>query len=767
MGVVFPINTHGVPFKKASVSASTKIAATRATPFDNVWPVILLTPAERGDIGFRKDDEGSPIPFTSAKEAREYFGDDGDAADLARFIFNPSTRGNLEIRGPNEVFPMRVGIPTQASLNLDNLSAASALLLTSRDYGTKVNDIEVKVANVAVAQKISFTIAGTILIGEKFTIVVNGTAHEVTGSVTPTEVVVALVAAILAGAETTKVTATNADPIVEVESDVAGQPFSFSSSTDSALGTITSAITTRNVYPNHVIDFRKGIITFATPSIGSQFELVYSGTGAKPTVTITRASGVTTALAATTGVGADDISITDIATYPTISELVAYLNSLANWSCILLTTGSGSLASSTIDARAAIGILSYGLDEVPDEVEADGVKFTTNIEDLNLFRVGHYVRENPSATWKQITRISGVKAFVAEALTPDAAPTLRATINIGIQGTAILPALEDQIDRENELVTAAVVEAGNDGAGLIDLVFTLLSSGTTGTNPAVTNQDWIDARTEIEQKFKRSAILVINSTLLTIQGDFASFAVDSFNNDRGLFPFYSGVPRGETKSQVLNRPVFIDGRFGKIFGHGVSVLDVNGKTKEVDGVYVAAMMAGQVSGTGLEVPLTLNPIPIVAIEGDRTDDDIRDYLAAGVNIAEDDPDVGFALQIGVTTSQRTDEPFENFIFLDHQRNTLERAMKQRLKRRFLGKAATQVVIGGMRDTVIQLLQDNIDHGEGTGFLRGYGSVIIESMPTGLVKVTYEAEHISEIAFMNITGYARLSTFVDITKQRAA
>lgn len=767
MGLVFPINTHGVPFKKASVSATTKIAATRATPFDNVWPVILLTPAERGDIGFRKDDEGNIVPFTSAKEAREYFGDDGDAADLARFIFNPSTRGNVEIRGPNEVYPLRVGSPTAASLNLKNGSAANALLLTSRDLGTKVNDIEVKVANAAVAQKISFTIAGVVLVGETFTITINGTDHAVTGNVSPTEVVADLVSAITAGAETAKVTATDADPVVEVESDVVGQPFSFKSSTDSAAGTITSAITTRNVYPNHVLEFRKGTTKFATPSIGSQFELIYSGTGAKPTVTITRASGVTTALAATTGVPADDISITDLSIYPTVSALVAYLNSLSNWSCILLTTGSGSLASSTIDAKVAIGVLNYGLDEIPDEVEADGVKFTTNVENLGIVRVGHYVREDPSATWKQITRISGVKAFVAEALTPDAAPTLRATISIGIEGTAILPALEDQIDRENELVTAAVVEAGNDGAGLADLVYTLLSSETAGTNPAVTNQNWIDARTEIEQKFKKSAILVINSTLLTIQGDFATFAADSFNNDRGLFPFYSGVPRGETKSQVLNRPVYVDTRFGKIFGHGVSVLDVDGKTKDVNGVYVAAMMAGQVSGTGLEVPLTLNPIPIVAIEGDRTDDDIRDYLAAGVNIAEDDPDVGFALQIGVTTSQKTDEPFENFIFLDHQRNTLERAMKQRLKRRFLGKAATQIVIGGMRDTVIQLLQDNIDHGEGTGFLRGYGSVIIEATPTGLVKVTYEAEHISEIAFMNITGYARLSTFVDIAKQRAA
>jgi hypothetical protein len=767
MGLAFPINTHGVPFKKASVSATTKVAATRATPFDNVWPVILLTPAERGDIGFQKDEEGNPVSLKSAREAREYFGDDGDAADLARYIFNPSTRGNAEIRGPNEVYPLRVGSPTQASLNLDNTAAADALLLTSRNYGTKVNDIEVKVANAAVKQKITFTIAGTVLVGETFTVTINGTTHPVTGNISPTEVVAALVAAIDGGAEAAKVDATDADPIVEVESLVAGQPFSFSSSTDSAAGTITSAIATRNVYPNHVLDFRKGTTNFSTPSIGSQFELVYSGTGAKPTITITRSGGIATALSATTGVSADDISITDLSTYTTIGDLVAYLNSLANWSCVLLTTGSGSLASSALDAKAAIGVLDIGLDEVPDEIEADGVKFTTNVENLGIIRVGHYVREDTTATWKQITKIEGVKAFVAEALTPDATPTLRASINIGIEGTAILPALEDQIDRENELVTAGVVEAGNDGAGLIDLAFTLLSSETAGTNPAVTNQDWINARTEIEQKFKRSAILVVNSTLLTIQGDFSAFAVDSFNNDRGLFPFYTGVPRGESKAQVLNRPVYVDSRFGKIFGHGVSILDVNGKTKEVDGVYGAAMMAGQVAGSGLEVPLTLNPVPIVAIEGDRTDDDIKDYLTAGVNIAEDDPDVGFALQIGVTTSQKTDEPFENYIFLDHQRNSLERAMKQRLKRRFLGKAATQVVIGGMRDTVIQLLQDNIDRGEGTGFLRGYGSVIIEALPTGLVKVTYEAEHISEIAFMNITGYARLSTFVDITKQRAA
>ena len=663
MGLQLPLNAHGRRFKKADVSATTDISSGRKTPSLSQWPVVMLTPAESGVPGLRLDSNGKPIPFNNFPQAKDYFVT-GDAVELARFLFNPAPLGNPDIRGPEEVYPLRVGSPTQAELTLKNEGGADdALTLTSRDYGTLVNDVEVKV--------------------------------EKTGD-------------------------------------------------------------------RHVLTFRYGKTVVATPSLGPQFQIIYHGAGTAATLTVTRTAGVATGLTTSiTGAATDNLDIT-LSTFKTMEALVSYINSLDNYACVMDVDGLGGLSPSKLDAETAISLYTFSLSETPTEIFADRIEFVTDVEAGNLAKIGDYVRETPTETWKQIVNISGKFVYVNEALTPDASPAVAAAINVGVTTTAILAAIASHLNAENPYVTAVVETAGDDGTGLDEIVYTKLGTGTAGTNPAVVLQDWLDAQTVLEQKFRgRGMILFLNTSDRTIHASFAGFAQEMHDADKGIFPFFSGSARGETKTSILARGPYVNSRFAKVVGRGATIIDSFGEAQEVGAVYVAAMACGQVAGSGLSIPLTFNPIPAIALEGDYDDDDISDFIKAGIIITEEDPDKGFVFQIGVTTAQE-DNRFANVIFLDHQRNTTERALRANVKKLYLGKALVKTVQGDIRTTAKQTLDGFLDTGGAQdGFLQSIGAITVEGNANGLVTITHEEEYTDEFDNGIIKGFARIATFVDI------
>lgn len=675
-GIQFPLNTHGLRHKKAGVSANTDISAARATPSALDWPVIFLTPSEQGQKGLQLDANGSPVPFNNESEARAYFGP-GDPSELSRFLFNPVPRGEPDVLGPGEVFPLRVGSPTQAVLPLENPGATDALQLTSRDYGTKVNAIEVKVEKTA---------------------------------------------------------------------------------------------------DRHTLTFRNGTLVFSTPVLGPQFVLLYSGAGTAATLTITRTGGVATTLATTiTGAASDNLSVDLQNDVQDINGLVALLNSKDNYTCRILVEGIGDLPSTDLDAEAAVNLITATLNEQATAVAVDHIEFATDVEALGTVEIGDLVEDvefNGGLGKLQITNIVAEKVFVGVTLTPGAPAASSQSIYTGVETTAILPAIAKEINDNNTLVTAVVLEPGNDGTGLDVIPFTRLDDsalgGTAGTNPTVVLQDWLDAQDQIETKFKgKSALLLLNTTDRTIHASFTDFAIDRNNRDAGQFPLYSGAARGEAKATALARGPFLNHRMAKVVGIGGDVLDAAGAAQQVDGVFGAAMVCGQVSGSGLTQPVTFNRTRFIGLDRDLTDDDIQDYIKAGLIVPEEDPDKGFVWQIAVTTAQSGNR-LESIVFLDHQRNTLERAVRSAVKTGYLGKALTRFTQGGIRDTVRRTLNTFLDTGDGqTGFLASIGSITVEGTPTGLVKITFEVEHIDEIDFVNITGFSRIATFVDISLAQAA
>ena len=168
--------------------------------------------------------------------------------------------------------------PSDASGDTDLSASARAALAAAFGQSPRVGSIIVGRMDAGTAQISDITIAGTVLTGEIFTVVVNGTSivHTAGGTPTPTTVAAALV--VLADAAFPAEFSNGATVgVMDVEHATGSVPFTVEVSTDSAGGTIVASINTAASDPSDEMDLiladNGTWYTLHTEEIGAGFVL--------------------------------------------------------------------------------------------------------------------------------------------------------------------------------------------------------------------------------------------------------------------------------------------------------------------------------------------------------------------------------------------------------------------------------------------------------------------------------------------------------------
>jgi hypothetical protein len=354
------LDALGQPRIEPSVSSIWEFDITSATRFVAQHDVILIGAFEGGTPNVM-------LPFLDLRSLQSTV--DPEAlhilgADLADYLKRPSFDDN--VRGAYRIYIMRIGHPTQATLTLQDAGAQGVLRLTSTDYGSYTNKLSVEVASGSVVGK-----RVTVRFRDEQTILDNlqNVLHlAYVGNATAATLTITRAGDRATRLQTTLTGAT--DGSINLDLDL----------TQDALATLQQLEPVLNGQNG----YRALLDHFGAPGLPTAELDAVAGTSIRTPVTMslhyvgtgTTATLTTTATTLTTTVGgtpadSQNIDLTAAGTN-TLGELVAYLDSLAAYTCALGPNADPEALTAGLFALVAgqdIRTVTYNLLPLPGKMD--------------------------------------------------------------------------------------------------------------------------------------------------------------------------------------------------------------------------------------------------------------------------------------------------------------------------------------------------------------------------------------------------------------
>lgn len=625
----------------------------------------------------------------------------GPIAKALELLANPSNDPRIP-NGASSIVVYKTNNSTQSTKSLNNnQSSPSAILnLTSENYGTDENNINILISAGDVEDSnasVQGTIAGSYTLAGADTLVINhgGTAYTFTstlgaGSFTAQQVAdemnvggnwapskpVTAEKVTVGSSDFVKVTLDDLSDAAKLEYGVMN--VDATSSLDTVLGMSNTAV--RGVKGDRVVTINKGETTDVSGSLGgiALLSVQYTGAGSAAVLDVQVVSGVKTlSTSVTGGPGGENLSI-DISEI-TLQELADQIN-------------ANSAYSASTSYFNAIG-----------EVAGDSLDFYNDID---------------------------IK-----------------TISASLYGTA--SAVNDHINDNSDLISSELVD---DIVGQVDILSSaeFFSGGTLGSSSNSNFQSGFDA-------FKS---LRINTVVPLISKDGISpstYTIDSVNAQADAHCAFMSSTLGKSerncyvskngdKDTVKSAARAINSRHTSLVSQQPTVLNENGDLEEMEEWAFACLCAGMQAGSEVGEPITYKVIRAFALDQDSSWDpriDFDEMIEAGVLFAEQTDAGTFRVVVGNTTYSQDSNLVFNRISINEAANYVAFELRTHLENLFTGtKARTgsaTAIKNAAADRLEQLRSEDIivDGNEDDGsVIPAYRDLQVEiSGVTASVKVT--------------------------------
>jgi hypothetical protein len=435
------------------------------------------------------------------------------------------------------------------------------------------------------------------------------------------------------------------------------------------------------------------------------------------TVTVNTATGVLTITS--DGVGGT-FNVT-LANYPTIQELVDYLDSQTFLEAGVLTSSPDADLSTELDELTATSLLTNATTtDAGYDPAIDGTVLPLTA--TTGFVVGGYLCIN-NDTNQETRRIVAVSAAVSVTMDAPLSTTYSSGAEVvpAVELQADLQALIDWVNGGNtEYVTAAFPSTGTIRTLPTDYPDTYLTGGGEGT----TAQSHWDAALDLLKTQDAHIITVVtpdasvHASLSThvsymsttgkkerigVVGGFDT--ADGYTNGLGSWTstalINSSIAQMKTYCANLNsdRMVYV--------GPGMIYYDENGDATTFPGHIAAAMAAGMKAGVDVAEPLTHKTFKAIGLEYNLRPAQIDDLLEAGCCVLEYAQGRGYRIAQSLTTWLK-DEKYNRVEWsVRATADYVARQVRERLENEFVGQKALHRVLISIKNAVDSVLRQMV------------------------------------------------------------
>lgn len=318
------VDLNGAGHIEPSISLRSTFDESTAKRFVATNDIVLISAFEGGAPGIL-------VPYINTQELRQIYDPENLSilgTDLTKYLDAPS--GDINVRGAYRIYALRLGTPTQGSLILQSSAPANVLTLTSKDYGLYVNKNSVEIATGTIAGKrVTLRFRQELLTLDNLQ---NQLHLAYTGNGSVATLTITRAADKATRLQTTLTGAT--DGSISLDLDLTQDAFA-------TLQQLVTYINGQNGYRCIMNRYGQALlasseldaVSAATIRTPTALAIHYVGAGSACTMTTTNAALNTTV---TGGPGGEALTI-DLTTAATdtLGELVAYIESLAAYTCTL------------------------------------------------------------------------------------------------------------------------------------------------------------------------------------------------------------------------------------------------------------------------------------------------------------------------------------------------------------------------------------------------------------------------------------------------
>jgi hypothetical protein len=402
--------------------------------------------------------------------------------------------------------------------------------------------------------------------------------------------------------------------------------------------------------------------------------------------------------------------------YPTIQELVDYIDAQLGYEAAILTSNPSGELSIELDDVSAGNLITGGATTLSSGYSSGRV---LSVNSITGFAIGDYIiisRLDGSA--EEMRRISAIGTLT---LTVDS--DLSTTYSTGdvVREAAVLnsdlQAVIDWINAGNtSYVEAEYHASATNRAALANIPDTYLSGGSEGT----TSQSHWDAALDLLKTEDTPLISCISydpavwaslsthcSYMSTVGkkerigfcGGFAT--ADGYTNGLGKWTSSSDI--GTSREQMLTYANDLNSDRMVYVGPGFKAYDENGLLTTFNGSISAALVAGMAAGVDVATALTHQYIKVLGLEHNFQWADLDRLLEYGVCPFEYDPGTGYRVCQSITSWLVNDKYNRRELSVRRTADFVARQVRDRLEQDFVGKKGTMTTLVSIKNATESVL----------------------------------------------------------------
>lgn len=310
-----------------------------------------------------------------------------------------------------------------------------------------------------------------------------------------------------------------------------------------------------------------------------------------------------------------------------------------------------------------------------DPVTGKDIKYVENtssaaptadtITDVGAFVAGALVGRwvNPNSTDGSTVRCR-VVSNTADTLTFDSACPDLTTITasgkkyelLGYSANAIQGSILWTINREESQKVILQKNSGAVGTHYdrpAEIPYTA-PNVSSGTYPAITANDWVDALEKVDKLWKKNGIIFPGTYSQSVHQLFVNYAKEKKEVNARDVRIFSGGDVGMTHADRKTASRNLNSTLSTYCVVGPKLWNESGEEESFPAMYFAAQCAGMHAANGIFDPITANTVNCIGVEERLNDREEKELIQSGatvLSVDEDDTDgsTGYIVLLGLTT----------------------------------------------------------------------------------------------------------------------
>lgn len=405
--------------------------------------------------------------------------------------------------------------------------------------------------------------------------------------------------------------------------------------------------------------------------------------------------------------------------YPTIQELIDYLDAQPHYEVGAVTTKPDSELSAELDDVSGDMITGMGNTVISAGGYDPSVNGTTlPVDSTTNFAIGDYISVTTlTGNLEESRRVTGIGTGT---LTMDSPLSDDYSAGSKVREASILnsdlQALIEWFNNYSAYVTAAYSGSAVNRAQVANIGDTYLIGGGEGV---VTQSDWDECigKLQTEDVHLITCVSVEPAVWASLSahcsymstvgkkeriGFCGGFSTDDGYAD-GLGKWNSTVNINASINQMLIYAQQLNTDRMVYVGPGFSSYDENGNLTTYNGAIAGALVSGMASGVDVAEALTHRSIKCIGLEYNFKWADLDRLLEGGVCPLEYDPGHGYRVCQSITTWLRNDKYNRRELSVRRTADYVARQVRERLERDFVGSKGTKTTLISIKNATISVL----------------------------------------------------------------